>query len=254
MLTILSPSKTIKFTPPEYKVSGFQPRYLRYAASLAQRMKSMDMDEISTLMQISPDLARLTVERFQQWHTPFTEANATPALFTFRGDVYEGLDANSLSQEDVEFAHGSIRILSGLYGVLRPLDLMQPYRLEMGRKVTMDGSSNLYEYWDNMLVNDLLKELRKQAIPVLVNLASQEYFKSIAPIAKQIRVVTPNFYESASGKPRMVAIYAKRARGLMARFVVKERIEDPEQLKLFDAEGYVFSPNASKGDTWVFIR
>jgi len=214
----------------------------------------MAPDEISMLMRISPKLARLTFERYQQWHSPFTNTNATQSLFTFKGDVFEGLEANSLSTEEVTFAQATVCILSGLYGILRPLDLIQPYRLEMGTKLAVDNAANLYEFWGDKLAKSLEEELANHDIPVLVNLASQEYFKSVASIEKRLRVVTPNFYETSSGTPRIVAIHAKRARGLMVRFIVKRHIDDPEQLKFFEEEGYVFSPNVSKGDAWAFVR
>lgn len=254
MLTILSPSKTIKFSPPLVAVASSQPRFLSDASKLVRILKSMDPDEISNLMRISPNLARLTFERYQQWHSPFNNANATQSMFTFKGDVFEGLDANSFSKEEVMFAQATVCILSGLYGILRPLDLMQPYRLEMGARLAVDNATNLYEFWGDKLAKSLEEELVSHATPVLVNLASQEYFKSVASIEKRLRVITPNFYETTSGIPRIVAIHAKRARGLMVRFIVKQRIDDPEQLKFFEEEGYVFSQNVSKGDAWAFIR
>ena len=254
MVILISPSKTLKFTPTSFNVATDVPPFLDKSVLLADRLKMLDVDEIAQMMAISSALARLNFERFQQWSLPFTDANATPALWTFMGDVYEGLNASSFSKTDAEVAQATIRILSGLYGVLRPFDLMQPYRLEMGIKLSVDGKPNLYKYWDRLIVDYLAAELAGHPHPVVVNLASQEYFKAVESISKSHRVVTPTFYETASGKPTVVAIHAKRARGLMARFAVKERIAVPEHIKAFSSVGYCFSESLSRGDSWAFVR
>ncbi len=254
MIVLLSPAKTLKFTPTAFVAPVSLPVFLDESAQLVDRMRDVSLDELIDLMSISPALARLNYERYQLWSLPFTEANATPALWTFMGDVYEGLQAHKFSEEEAQFANSTIRILSGLYGVLRAFDLMQPYRLEMGTKLNVNGHKNLYSYWGNTIVAELVKEARREQNPVVINLASQEYYKSVASIEQSVRVVTPSFYETASGKPKMVGIYAKRARGLMTRFIVTENISNVEQLKGFCAEGYSYSEPLSVGDKWAFVR
>ncbi len=254
MLILLSPAKTLKFTPIDFKVVWGLPVFLDQSKVIVDRMKELSLEEISHLMAISPALAQLNYERFHQWTLPITEANATPALWTFMGDVYKGLDAASFSKDEALFAQSTIRILSGLYGVLRPFDLMQAYRLEMGSKLMVGESHNLYRYWDKQIASYLLAELNGQPSNVIINLASQEYYKAVESISEQVRVITPSFYETSSGKAKMVAIHAKRARGLMTRFVVEERITNSDHLKAFSSEGYLFSEPLSKGDRWAFVR
>jgi len=252
MLILISPAKTLKFTPTDFEVAATMPVFLDKSKVLVHRMKELSIDEIAHLMSISTVLARLSFERLQQWSLPFTKANATPALWTFMGDAYQGMNAASFSKQDAEFAQSTVRILSGLYGVLRPFDLMQPYRLEMGSKLDVGSSRNLYQFWDKAITNYLAGE--SNGPKVIINLASKEYYKAVESISKSARVITPAFYETASGRPKMVSIYAKRARGLMTRFIVQERISIPEYIKAFSSEGYCFSESLSKGDSWVFIR
>jgi len=254
MLTIISPSKTLKYLAPSFAFRTTMPMFLNDADRIVDWMRLMSVEEISTQLKVSSSIARLTFERIQQWNLPFTDANSLPAIFYFRGDVFTGLDANALSEPEVYFSQNSVRILSALYGVLRPLDLMQPYRLDMGLKFKLGKFNNLYDYWGDRLLVDIEKELNNHEVTVLINLASQEYYKAVGSISNRFRVITPIFYDVAKGKPRIVAIHAKRARGLMTRFIIKNRIEEPDQLKLFQEEGYIYSPNASSGDAWAFVR
>jgi len=254
MIVLLSPAKTLKFTPTDFNVPTSLPVFLDKSTRLVDRMRDLNIEEVAHLMSISNALARLNYERYQLWSLPFTPANATPALWTFMGDVYEGLNAHAFSKAEALLANSTVRIISGLYGVLRPFDLMQPYRLEMGIKLTVDGKQSLYDYWGKTIVEQLLHDLKGEKNPVVINLASQEYYKAVVSIEHSVRVVTPSFYETASGKPKMVGIHAKRARGLMTRYIVKEKIRDVEHLKGFGAEGYSFSEPLSKGDKWAFVR
>jgi cytoplasmic iron level regulating protein YaaA (DUF328/UPF0246 family) len=207
-------------------------------------------------MSVSSKLGELNHERFANWHTPFTPENAKQALFAFRGDVYLGLDADRFSAADITFAQKHLRILSGLYGVLRPLDLMQPYRLEMGRKFASGKANSLYEFWGERLTQFLNDELaqHKGKSRVLVNLASNEYFNSIKPKALDASIITPVFKDFSGGKYKIVSFYAKKARGEMAAYIIQNRLKDPEALLNFDVNGYAFSAADSTPDSPVFLR
>ena len=210
--------------------------------------------KLMELMKISPDLAKLNRARYQDWQRPFQADNAKPALFVFRGDVYQGLDADSLKSRDVQYAQQRLRILSGLYGVLRPLDLMQAYRLEMGTKLGTRRGKDLYSYWGDRITHALQTAMESLRNPVLVNLASAEYFRSIRTKGLQVPVVTPVFKEESQGRMRVLGMFAKRARGLMVRYAITNRVQDPEQLKDFCAEGYRYNPDLSSELEWVFAR
>ena len=205
-------------------------------------------------MKISDKLAELNYQRFQDFETPFTPDNAKQALLVFKGDVYRGMNVEDYSEEELAFAQKHLRILSGLYGVLRPLDLMQPYRLEMGTKLETQTGKNLYEFWGDRLSQLINGDLEKEPDPCLVNLASNEYFKSIDRKSLKARVLNIAFKENKGGKYKVVAIHAKRARGLMVDYVIRNRIEAPEGMKDFDAEGYQYSEALSDSDNWVFCR
>jgi len=205
-------------------------------------------------MGVSPKLARLNFERFLKWQTPFTQKNSTPALLLFKGDVFEGISANDYTDNDFKFAQKHIRILSGLYGVLRPLDLMQPYRLEMGTKIDVGENNNLYEFWKEMLTKHFNNLLKDDAENTLVNLASNEYSKALSLKKINGNVITPIFKEQKGNTYKTIAIHAKKARGVMTRFIVKNRIEKVEHLKSFTEEGYIYSSEHSKENDWVFIR
>ncbi len=254
MLTVLSPAKKLDFDtdPPEIRAGS--PRFLAEAETLVRRLREMDSLELADLMGISLKLADLNVERFQQWTPEHHPGNSRPALFAFAGDVYQGLDAASLSAPAIAFAEEHLRILSGLYGLLRPLDLIQPYRLEMGTRLKVNGARDLYAFWGDAITDALAEELKGHAHPVLVNLASQEYFKAIRPRRLGFRIVTPVFKERRGDRFRIISFNAKRARGMMARFILDRGIDEPEALIEFDRGGYRFHPELSEGDTWVFTR
>ena len=205
-------------------------------------------------MKLSMKLAELNFERYYDWSPPFTPENAKQAVLAMKGDVYTGLDAESFSEEDFAFAQGHLRILSGLYGVMRPLDLMQPYRLEMGTRLPNEQGRDLYAFWGITITEAVNRDLEAQGDDVLINLASNEYFKSIKPRLVNGRIITPQFKEAKSGGYRMIGVYAKRARGLMSRFIIENRLSDPESIKGFAMDGYRYNGALSQGEKWVFTR
>ncbi len=254
MLIVISPAKTLDFESPLPTRRHTQAAFLDDAAILAERMREFDPPALSRLMEISDSLAALNVARFQQWKLPMSPKDARPAALAFAGDVYEGLDAPSLDDQALAWAQDHLRILSGLYGLLRPLDLMLPYRLEMGSRVSNPRGKDLYAFWGERLASKLSDELDAHAHPVLVNLASEEYFKAVAPRALRHRVIQPQFQEQRGGAWKVISFSAKRARGLMARFAIDRRIDDPEDLREFDLDGYRFDPVASDERVWMFRR
>ena len=253
MLMVISPAKTLDYAGREY-ARFTMPAVLDKSEQLVGQLSSYAPVELSGLMKISDKLATLNHQRFQDFKTPFTPQNAKQALLVFKGDVYRGMDVENYSEDELEFAQQHLRILSGLYGVLRPLDLMQPYRLEMGTKLETEAGKNLYEFWGDRLSKLINSELENDADPCLVNLASNEYFKSIDRKALKARVLNIDFKENKGGKYKVIAIHAKRARGLMVDYVVRNRIESPEGMKAFDMEGYEYSETLSAPGNWVFCR
>ena len=254
MLTVISPAKTLDYDTPTATENFTQPAHLTQSRKLIKRLRELSATDLSSLMHISDGLAELNQQRFKQWKTPFKPENARQALFAFKGDVYLGLDAYSLSPPDIEFAQDHLRILSGLYGLLRPLDLMQPYRLEMGTRLTTEQGSNLYQFWDGRITDVLNKEFRQSDSKTLINLASGEYFKSIKTKQLKADVITPAFREYRDGDYKFIQFFAKKARGLMARYLIDHKIDSPEGLKDFDYEGYRFSLKLSDEREWVFTR
>ncbi len=224
------------------------------ADTLAQECKALTPADLSSLMKISDKLATLNANRFAEFSTPFTPDNARQALFAFNGDVYTGLDAQSLSEDDIAYAQQHLRILSGLYGVLRPLDLMQAYRLEMGTKLANSRGKNLYEYWGDTVTTEINKALAAQGDNVLVNLASNEYFKSVKPKQVDGMIITPVFKDKKNGQYKIISFFAKKARGLMARYILQNKVEDVAGLKAFDTAGYYFSEEQSTETELVFLR
>ncbi len=253
MLTVISPAKTLDYDTPPTTARHSQPEWLDQSQLLIDELRTHSVQDVAGLMKLSDKLASLNVARYESWSRPFTPDNAKQALLAFKGDVYIGLDAESLSDEDLDFAQAHLRMLSGLYGLLKPLDLMQPYRLEMGTKLGNSRGKDLYAFWGERLTEALNAELTGEE-PVLVNLASNEYFKSIRPKQLHARLITPVFKDWKNGQYKIISFYAKKARGLMARYIIQNRIDQPEQLKAFDLEGYRFDAESSKDDTWVFIR
>lgn len=254
MLIVLSPAKTLDFdTPPATQVYT-KPDFVKHSSELIDQLKNLTHAEIAGLMHISDPLAALNATRYAAWSTKFSLKNSKQAALAFNGDVYEGLDANSLSVKQLDHAQSHIRILSGLYGVLRPLDLMQPYRLEMGTKLLNARGKDLYAFWGEKVTSALNEVLAQQKSLALINLASTEYFKVVKPALLAAPVITPIFEDWKNGKYKIISFYAKRARGLMARYAAVKRITQPEKLKAFDYEGYAFSSAHSDDRSWVFRR
>ena len=254
MFFVLSPAKNLNEKAPSPVSSFTLPDLLSEAEILMQELRQLAPQQIAELMHVSDKIALLNAERNAAWHTPFTPENAKQTVFMFNGDVYEGIAANTLKPEQIDYVQQHVRLLSGLYGVLRPLDLMQPYRLEMGTAFANSRGKNLYEFWGDK-ITDLLNQTLKQAdSDVLINLASQEYFKSVNTKKLNARLITPIFKDEKNGKYKIISFYAKRARGLMVRYAAEHGITDPEMLKNFDYEGYSFNEAASNEAEWVFMR
>jgi uncharacterized protein len=251
MLILISPAKTLDLTP-QAPVAGTKPQFLTQANRLAKHAQSLPAAKIAKLMSISPKLAETAHGYFAQWKAKFDAKGTKEAVFAFRGDVYIGLDADTLSEGDLQFAQERLRILSGLYGVLRPLDLIQPYRLEMGIKLSGDYGKNLYDYWGDAIAKSLTKEGEGDA--TIVNLASQEYFAAADRPALKARVITPAFKERHNGKYQVLSFFAKKARGMMARHLIESRAESLDALRRFRAEGYRFNAELSTEDEPVFTR
>ena len=254
MLMVVSPAKTLDYETPAHTAQFTQPDFLAHSAELIAVLRAQSPAQLGQLMDISPALAELNVGRYHDWTPDFTPANAKQAVLAFMGDVYEGLDAASLSEQELQWLQQHLRILSGLYGLLRPLDLMQAYRLEMGTRLANPRGKNLYEFWGSLITDELNRQLAADEFPQLVNLASDEYFKSVKPKQLQGRLITPVFQDLKNGQYKIISFYAKRARGLMARWAVKHGIADAQALLDFNAEGYAFTPEASSENTWVFRR
>ncbi len=254
MLFLLSPAKSLDYDTPAGDVPHTQPQFVPQAAELIDILRQKSPQQIAELMSLSDTLSGLNVARYQAWRPKFTSKNAKQAVLAFNGDVYEGLDAKTLDAKSLAWAQDHVCILSGLYGVLRPLDYMQPYRLEMGTQLANAKGKNLYEFWGTQIAEHLNTRLKKERDPVIVNLASVEYFKSVDVKALKARVVECVFEEFKGGKYKIVSFHAKRARGLMARFAATHAVKKPEQLKAFDAEGYAFDAAASEPDRLVFRR
>ena len=254
MLSVLSPAKTLDFkTPPASRVST-QPELIDESKLLVDRLRSMSSSKLSSLMNISAKLGTLNKARYNSWTVPFTEANAKQAILAFKGDVYRGFDVDSLDSKDLKYAQAHLRILSGLYGVLRPLDLIQPYRLEMGTRLANERGKDLYEFWGDMITLELNQQLRRIKSNTLVNLASIEYFKSVDVGALEGDVVSPVFLDGKKGKYKIVSFYAKKARGQMAAWMIRNRVEKPAGLKKFDVAGYRYSVDHSDPGKPAFIR
>ncbi|MBU3725636.1 MAG: peroxide stress protein YaaA [Burkholderiaceae bacterium] len=252
MLMVISPAKTLDFDTPPTTDASTQCDFLDQAAELIKILRPMGMGEIAELMDLSDKLAALNAARFGAWKRPFTPKNAKQAVLTFDGDVYDGLAAKTMTKVQLDRAQKHLRILSGLYGVLRPLDLMQPYRLEMGTALPNARGKDLYAFWGNRLGEALNETLGGQASKVLINLASDEYFKAVQGL--RYPIVTPVFQEKKAGSYKIVSFHAKRARGLMVRYAIDQKIDRPEGLKDFDIEDYGFDAKASTQDRLVFRR
>lgn len=254
MIAILSPAKRIAETRRFVEVPFTGIRFPAESKKLVQALKKMPPEKLADLMKVNPQLANLNYNRFQQWQYPFG-ADAVHAMAAFDGEVYNGLRAMDFVSSDLEFAQSHVRILSGLYGLLRPLDAILPYRLEMGTSLIVGRFSGLYTFWGNKLASELGKDLKSQDDQVLVNLASEEYSKAVLPHMKaSVQVITPVFKEYSNGRYTMVTVFAKKARGLMSRFIIENRLSDPDHLKAFDTAGYLFEPSMSDESRLTFVR
>lgn len=254
MLIFLSPAKSLDTTTPPHIPTYTQPAFLDRAQTLIDQLRALSPADIAQLMDLSDPLALLNFNRYADWSLPFTPDNAKQAVLTFDGDVYDGLAAKTLSADDLAFAQQHVRILSGLYGILKPLDLMQPYRLEMGTRFKNAAGKDLYAFWGETLLDAINTELDAMAHPVAVNLASEEYFKAAIGRKFKGQLIQPVFEDWKNGKYKIISFYAKRARGLMTRHAIVNRLTDPDGLKTFASDGYAFAPEASDATTWVFRR
>lgn len=255
MIIVLSPSKTLDTTTHPAWAGLTQPDYLEQSEALVKRLRKFSRPQLADLMNISAPLAAENHERFKNWNRPFTAENAIPALQLFQGDVYDGLNATTFSAADRAFAQKRLRILSGLYGLVRPLDLLQPYRLEMGTKFESGKPKNLYEFWGEQLADEIKKLTSASKSPVLINLASNEYFKALKPKTLDLQIITPSFKEQRpDGSTRMVTYFAKKARGSMARHLIQSRAKSPDDLHGFQLDGYSWDSAGSAPDQPLFTR
>ncbi len=254
MLYLLSPAKSLDYETPVGDLPHTQPQFVAQSRELIGVLREKSPQDIASLMSLSDSLAALNVARYEAWSPKFTAKNARQAVLAFNGDVYDGLSARTLRPADLDWAQQHLAILSGLYGVLRPLDLMQPYRLEMGTSLPVGGASNLYQFWGTRIADYLNTQLAQHKTPVVVNLASQEYFKSVDRKVLKARVIECVFEDWKDGKYKIISFFAKKARGLMARYAIEQRVDTPAKLEGFDLEGYGFDEAASKPDRLVFRR
>lgn len=252
MKIVISPAKSLNFEKKVPTAIYSEPQFLKQAATIQRALKKKKPKQLSALMDISEKLAELNWQRNQEWHTPFTPENARQAVYAFDGDVYTGLDVYSLPDEKLEMLQDKVRILSGLYGLLKPLDLMQAYRLEMGTVLPIGKNKNLYEFWRKTITKTLNSELKKGEL--FINLASNEYFSAVEAKTLKVPVITPEFKDYKDGKLKMISFFAKKARGMMVRYILDTNAETIEDLKGFNYEGYAFDANLSKGNTLVFTR
>ncbi|XTZ37767.1 peroxide stress protein YaaA [Salmonella enterica] len=254
MLILISPAKTLDYQSPLATTRFTQPELLDYSQQLINTARKLSGPQIKALMGISDKLADLNATRFHDWHPDFTLENARQAILAFKGDVYTGLQAETFSEADFDFAQKHLRMLSGLYGVLRPLDLMQPYRLEMGIRLENGKGKDLYQFWGETITNKLNEALAAQGDEIVINLASDEYFKSVKTAKLNAQIIKPVFLDEKNGKFKVISFYAKKARGLMSRYIIENRLTKPEQLTGFNSEGYFFDKDASAQGELVFKR
>lgn len=256
MLIIISPAKTLDYESPLATTRFTQPELLDHSAELMEYCRELTPAQIGSLMKISDKLAGLNAARFAEWQPNFTPQNARQAILAFKGDVYTGLHAEDFSEQDFDFAQQHLRMLSGLYGLLRPLDLMMPYRLEMGIKLHNAKGNDLYSFWGDLLTEKLNQQLKEQGDDVLINLASDEYFKAVKPAKLDGQLIKPVFLDEKGGKFKVISFYAKKARGLMSRFIIQNQLTQPDHLKDFNLEGYFFDEEKidKSGSELIFKR
>ena len=254
MLIVVSPAKTLDYESPLATTKFTQPELVEYSKQLIEVCRKLTPADVASLMKVSDKIADLNVGRFQEWSEEFTMENARQAILAFKGDVYTGLDAESLTDADFYYAQNHLRMLSGLYGLLKPLDLMQPYRLEMGTKLANDKGTNLYQFWGNVITDKLNEAIAAQGDNVLINLASNEYFKAVKPKELDAQIITPVFKDCKNGQFKVISFYAKKARGMMARYIIENKITSVAELTKFDTAGYYFVEEESKPTELVFKR
>ncbi|MDB6142579.1 MAG: hypothetical protein JWP80_1623 [Pseudomonas sp.] len=254
MLMVISPAKTLDFDTPPVTKRFTQPQFLDHSQELILQLRELSPQQIAELMDLSDKLSGLNAARFGSWTPAFTPENAKQALLAFKGDVYTGLQAENFTDADFSYAQDHLRMLSGLYGLLRPLDLMQPYRLEMGTKLANTRGKDLYAFWGTQISEWLNQALAEQGDDVLLNLASNEYFSAVKRNALKARIINTEFRDLKNDQYKIISFYAKKARGMMSRFVIKEQISKPEDLKQFNAQGYRYSTSHSTPDNLVFLR
>jgi uncharacterized protein len=254
MLAVISPAKTLDFETPPLTEAFTMPDFLDHSEKLIAKLRRVSQKKLGALMSISADLASLNTQRNADWNPPFTPANAKPALMAFKGDVYTGFELDRFAEADFEYAQNHLRILSGLYGLLRPLDLIQPYRLEMGTKLPTRRGKDLYKFWGTIITEALNDAIAASGSEVLINLASNEYFGAVNEKVLAARLITPSFKDLKNGNYKILSFFAKKARGAMSDYLIRHRIEDPEGLKKFKGLGYRYNRQLSAGDSWVFTR
>ena len=254
MLIVISPAKTLDFETVPITKDYTQAKFLKESRQLVSQLKKLTPAEVSSLMNISDKLGVLNFLRFNEWKTPFTLNNAKQALLAFKGDVYTGIDAESFSSRDLKFAQKYLRILSGLYGVLKPLDLIQSYRLEMGTHFENKKGKDLYEFWGSKLTDQINQDLEASKSKTLINLASNEYFKSLQADVINAEIIVPIFKDFKNGQYKIISFYAKKARGSMSAYIIKNKLKNPEDIKSFNVDGYKFNQSKSNATNYVFLR
>jgi cytoplasmic iron level regulating protein YaaA (DUF328/UPF0246 family) len=254
MITVLSPAKKISKECFSLTDTDQKPQFLDRSKNLVKSLKKLDPIDYMGLMNISESLAMLNWERMQKWNSDFNKKNSREAIYSFAGDTYSGLDTQTLNNKDIKFADSNIRILSGLYGLLRPLDLIMPYRLEMGTKFSNEVGSNLYDYWGSLIASSIHNDLKNHNSKYIINCASLEYFKSVNLKKNKLNVITPQFKDWKNGKLKIISFYAKKARGMMARYIITNRIENEAEILKFDLGGYKYEPALSSPNEPVFTR
>ncbi|QYJ78084.1 peroxide stress protein YaaA [Shewanella acanthi] len=254
MLILVSPAKTLDFEHPPLTQEHTRPNFLEHSQELIEICQRLTPSDIATLMKVSDNIAGLNVARFGDWHPNYSIANAKQAIFAFRGDVYTGFDADTLSEDEIQRIQKQLRILSGLYGLLRPLDIILPYRLEMGTALGNHRGKNLYEFWGTILTQAVNEALAEQGDDIIINLASNEYFKAIKPKQLEGSLITPVFKDCKNGQYKVISFFAKRARGMMARYIINQQVTSLEQLKAFNVAGYYYSEEHSTPNEPTFLR
>lgn len=254
MIILLSPAKTLDFSKKIQIENPTLPDLLPESEKLIKYLKTYSAEQLSELMNISSKLAQLNYDRYQKWHVPFTPENSLPAIYVFKGEVYKEFNIENLPEKNHKYMQQNLRILSGLYGILRPFDLIQPYRLEAGIKFSTDTFRNLYDFWNTKITEKLNQQMKTTQNNCIINLASAEYYKAIKIRKLDGKIITPLFKENKGNTFKTVAIYAKRARGEMARFIIENQIENPEEIKYYNQNGYVYNSQMSSSKEWVFIR